>query len=279
VLCRALDALRMLPEDRRAELVERLSLRREEIDRWEDISRRMRVVFHADGVISQFDGYERLEEFDWEGHRARYGDIQRLDRILEAEGDSTNRYRLSKQADVLMLFYLLSAEELSGLLGRLGYEPVPDMIPRTIDYYLQRTSHGSTLSGMVHSWVLARSDRARSWHYFRGALESDLRDTQGGTAREGIHLGAMAGTVDMIQRAYTGLELRGDVLWLNPRLPDELPLLEFDVRYRGHWGVRIRVEHRRLEVSLRRSAAAPVRVGHRDSVVQIEAGGTWSTAL
>jgi trehalose/maltose hydrolase-like predicted phosphorylase len=178
-----------------------------------------------------------------------------------------------------MLFYLLSAEELGELLGRLGYQPDPDMIQRTIDYYLQRTSHGSTLSGMVHSWVLARSDRPRSWRYFRRALESDLRDTQGGTTREGIHLGAMAGTVDMIQRGYTGLELRGDVLWLNPRLPDELAHLEFDVRYRGHWGVRIRVEHRRLEVSLRRSAAAPVRVGHRDRIVRIQPGGTWSTAL
>jgi beta-phosphoglucomutase family hydrolase len=279
VLCRALDALRMLPEDRRTELVERLGLRREEIDRWEAVSRGMRVVFHADGVISQFDGFERLEEFDWQGYRDRYGDIQRLDRILEAEDDSTNRYRLSKQADVLMLFYLLSAEELGGLLRRLGYEPAPDMIQRTIEYYLARTSHGSTLSGMVHSWVLARSDRAKSWRFLERALVSDLRDTQGGTTREGIHLGAMAGTVDMIQRGYTGLEVRGDVLWLNPLLPDELRSLEFDVRYRGHGGVRIRAEHGRLEVSLRRSAGAPIQVGHRDRIVRIEPGVTWSTAL
>ena len=31
---------------------------------------------------------ERLEEFDWEGYRAKYGNIQRLDRILGAEGDT-----------------------------------------------------------------------------------------------------------------------------------------------------------------------------------------------
>ena len=144
---------------------------------------------------------------------------------------------------------------------------------------LQRTSHGSTLSGMVHSWVLARADRARSWRFFKRTLESDLRDTQRGTTTEGIHLGAMAGTVDMIQRGYTGLELREDVLWLNPQLPDELGGLEFDIRYRGHWGVRITVDHRRLEVSLRRAAAAAVRVGYRDSIVEIQPGGTWSTEL
>ena len=51
----------------------------------------------------------------------RYGNIQRLDLILEAENDSANRYKLSKQADVLMLFYLFSAEELARSLARLGY--------------------------------------------------------------------------------------------------------------------------------------------------------------
>ena len=46
------------------------------------MSRKMLVPFHADGVISQFEGYEELEELDWDGYRARYGNIQRLDRIL-----------------------------------------------------------------------------------------------------------------------------------------------------------------------------------------------------
>ena len=54
--------------------------------------------------------------FDWEGYRERYGNIGRLDRLLEAEGDSTNRYKLAKQADVLMLLFLLSRGELRELL-------------------------------------------------------------------------------------------------------------------------------------------------------------------
>ena len=83
-----------------------------ELARWEDVSRKMRLVFHSDGVISQFEGYEDLAELDWEGYRARYGDISRLDRILEGENDTPNAYKASKQADVLMLFYLLSADEL-----------------------------------------------------------------------------------------------------------------------------------------------------------------------
>ena len=122
VLLRALEALQELPPHYRQELVEELMIRDEELERWRDISQKMTVVFHADGVLSQFEGYEQLREFDWEGYRAKYGNIQRLDRVLEAEGDSTNRYKVSKQPDVLMLLYLLSRDELCGLLANMGYE-------------------------------------------------------------------------------------------------------------------------------------------------------------
>jgi trehalose/maltose hydrolase-like predicted phosphorylase len=126
--------------------------------RWDEISRKLFVPFHGDGIISQFEGYEKLEEFDWEGYRQKYGNIQRLDRILEAEGDDVNRYQASKQADVLMLFYLFSAEELRRCSSTWATASTR-LIPRNIDYYMRRTSHGSTLSRVVHYWVLARADR------------------------------------------------------------------------------------------------------------------------
>jgi alpha,alpha-trehalase len=183
VLWRALEIFYALPYDKRDELCEKLVVRPDEIEHWEDISRKMTVCFHDDGIISQFEGYEKLEEFDWEGYREKYGDIHRLDRILEAEGDSPNRYKLSKQADVLMLFYLFSAEELEELFERLGYELDHSMIPRNIDYYDARTSHGSTLSRVVSSWLLARENRPGSWDLFVDALESDVADIQGAPRR------------------------------------------------------------------------------------------------
>ena len=100
VLCRALDVLELLSDIRRAELTARLGIGHEEIGRWEDISRKMFVPFHDNGIISQFEGYETLREFDWKRYRTEYGNIGRLDLILEAENDTTNRYKLSKQADV-----------------------------------------------------------------------------------------------------------------------------------------------------------------------------------
>ena len=38
---------------------------------------------------------------------------------------------------------------------------------------------------------------------FLNALYSDVADMQGGTTAEGIHLGAMAGTIDVVQRCFT----------------------------------------------------------------------------
>ena len=108
------------------------------------MSRRLRVPFHADGVISQLEGYEQLAEFDLARYRATYANIGRLDLILEAEGDSTDRYQLSKQSDVLMLFYLLPLGELRALFERLGYRLDADTLTRTVDFYLPRTAHGST---------------------------------------------------------------------------------------------------------------------------------------
>src|SRR4030095_1702558 len=98
-------------------LASELTIRDDELDRWRDITRKMKVVFHADGVLTQFEGYEDLLEFDWEGYRERYGNIQRLDRLLEAEGDSTDRSTLAKQGDVLMLLFLLSRDQLRELLA------------------------------------------------------------------------------------------------------------------------------------------------------------------
>jgi trehalose/maltose hydrolase-like predicted phosphorylase len=45
---------------------------------------------------------------------------------------------------------------------------------------------------------------------FDEALDSGLADLQRRTTREGIHLGAIAGTVDRLLRCNTGLETRMD---------------------------------------------------------------------
>jgi len=278
VLTRTLELLGSLPEPRRRELVERAGLDGGELEQWEDVSRTLHVPVHDD-VISQFEGYGDLAELDWDGYRARYGDIRRLDRILEAEGDTVNRYRASKQADVLMLGYLFSPAELRGLFRRLGLRLDEDTWRRTVDHYLQRTSHGSTLSGLVHGWVLARDRRAEAWKFCQEALQGDIADVQGGTTGEGIHLGAMAGTLDLVQRGLTGLETRGGALWLDPVPLPELSSYGFALRYQGHWGVQLRLERGLLEIAVPTSDGSPIDVRLPDRAVCLQPGETGRLVL
>ncbi|WP_128378896.1 glycoside hydrolase family 65 protein [Streptomyces cavernae] len=271
VLARTLELFDALPEPRRRELVERTGLDGGELEQWQDVSRSLHVPFHDD-VISQFEGYGELAELDWAGYRKRYGDIRRLDRILEAEGDTVNRYKASKQADVLMLGYLFSPAELRDLFRRLGHRLDESIWQRTVDYYLARTSHGSTLSGLVHGWVLARARRAEAWTFCQEALRGDIADLQGGTTGEGIHLGAMAGTLDLVQRGLTGLETRHGALWLDPVPLPELSSYHFAIRYRGHWGVRLRLERGLLEIAVPSSDRLPIDVRLPDRAVSVGPG-------
>ena len=66
------------------------------------------------------------------------------------------------------------------------------------------------------------------------ALASDTGDVQGGTTKEGIHMGVMAGTLDLLQRAYLGADVRGHVLHFAPRLLDRLQGLVLPMRFQGH---------------------------------------------
>ncbi len=268
----AQKVLELLPKSRRDVLRVRIGLEDGEIQRWRDISRKMFVPFNADGIISQFDGYEDLQDLDWDAYRLRYPNVQRLDRILRAEGDSPDRYSLSKQADTLMLFFLFPFEELNRLFAQLGYELTEKAARQTIDYYERRTSHGSTLSFVTHAGVLARMDPESSWQRFVRALESDIGDVQGGTTPEGIHLGVMAGTLDLVQRAYLGTEIRGDVLTFDPVMIDRLDGLHLAMQFRrAH--ITVSLNGAKLTVTaLDGGYRATVKVGVGGTVRELDRG-------
>jgi trehalose/maltose hydrolase-like predicted phosphorylase len=77
---------------------------------------------------------------------------------------------------------------------------------------------------------------------------------------KGYILGAMAGTLDIIQRCYTGLEIRDDVIWFNPRLPKDIESMSFQLRYRGHW-MKLKINHQKLDIRFDKGWANPVTIG------------------
>ncbi len=273
------DVLSLLPDSRADALREKSELDDEELRTWEDMSRRMFVPFHGDGIISQFEGYDELEELDWDGYRAKYGNIQRLDRILRAEGDDPNRYKLAKQADTVMLFYLLPPEELARVFGRLGYHYGPETAAENIAYYDRRTSHGSTLSFVTHAGVLAALDPESSWERFLVALNSDVNDIQGGTTKEGIHMGVMAGTLDLVQRSYVGTSVRDGVLRFDPRLPGRIEGVSFSMQFQ-RTPILVTLVDRRLTLAVHPEGInRPISVGVGDHVRELCPGDRFTFEL
>jgi len=84
-----------------------------------------------------------------------------------------------------------------------------------------------------------------------------LDDTPDGTTGQGAHLGAMAGTVDVVLGVY-GLSTRADTSWFEPRLPAGLPASRFTLLVRGQTDSG--GADRRLRVTLALGGAASVRI-------------------
>lgn len=269
VLQKGVELKNILTESRCRELFSLMGLNEQDLEKWKVTSSKMFIPFINETLICQFEGFEKLKELDWQKYTSKYEKYLRLDLILNSEGDNVNNYKAVKQADVLMLFYIFSLEELKQLFGHMGYPFSQQTILDSINYYEQRNSHASSLCRVVYSWVLARSYRPGSWVYFKDALNSDIEDIQGGTTREGIHLGAMAGTVDMVQRGYTGMEVRHDVLWFNPRLPSKMKSIKMRLNYRGYW-FKLILSHHKMEIDFEEKIKGNIKIGFKGKVYSSE---------
>jgi trehalose/maltose hydrolase-like predicted phosphorylase len=274
-LCRGLECLDHVPEPRRSELREQLRIEDAELAKWDDISRRMRIVFH-DGVISQFEGFEKLCQLDI-GKISDRGSGQRIDWVLDARGDSVDAYQIVKQADTLMLLYLLRERGLTEIFHRLGYRLTRDDLRRTADYYLARTVHDSSLSRIVWAGALAQIDPAKSWHLYRESLRPELNPANKPSSREGVHLGAMAATIDVLQRCYLGLCFERHGIRLDPAPPCGLRLVRLPFQYRGD-EFEAESDGCRLSIRARPANRTSVNIMHADRKLSLAPGGVLEFA-
>jgi trehalose/maltose hydrolase-like predicted phosphorylase len=178
-----------------------------------------------------------------------------------------------------MLFFLFSDREVRRIFERLGYDYSDETARKTIDYYEPRTSHGSTLSLIAHARLLARIAPESSWQRFLVALETDIGDIQGGTTREGIHMGVMSGTLDLLQRAYLGADIRDEGLHFEPRLVDRLDGLSLSMLFRGT-PIRVTLEGHELTVAaLADGFSPPIRVSVGEQVAELAMGESCTFAV
>ena len=230
----------------------------EELSHWEDIRKKLRLVISKDGIIAQYDGYFDLKELDWDYYRKKYGNVYRMDRLLKAEGKSADEYKVAKQADMLMTFYNLEKEEVDALLEDMSYRLPEDYLQKNLKYYLARTSHGATLSRVVHARLAQMTGNSKlSRELFSDALSSDYNDIQGGTTGEGIHAGVMAGTIMIALNTYGGINLKNEQLQINPELPDSWERLQCQLHFK-ETEFHLEITDREVKVSADRDAILTV---------------------
>ncbi len=232
------------------------------IDKMADIDHKLRLDINEEGIIGQFAGYFNLSKLNFESYRKKYGDISRIDRLLKGEGKSPDAYQVAKQADTLMAYYELPFNEVEEVVNRLGYQLPPHYFTSNLRFYLDRTTHGSTLSRIVYS-VLDEMDgnMDQSWQLFSTALFSDYYDIQGGTTAEGIHLGVMGATLQIETGCYGGVRFDADVVTINPHLPSNWHQLSFNQTYQGI-NYTFEISHHTVTVSA--DANTHVQVGDKD---------------
>lgn len=161
--------------------------------------------------------------------------------------EQISRMQVSKQADVLMLFFLLDGLFDSGI-KRKNYE-----------FYEARTLHDSSLSKNTHC-VLACDLKftQQAEDFFEGSCSIDLGQTMD-SSDMGIHAAAMGGHLDV-----GGLWLRrrppdrGE-LAITPRLHPEWRSLSFPLCWQGS----------RLEVSVKPESVSIVNKGDKPVEIRV----------
>jgi trehalose/maltose hydrolase-like predicted phosphorylase len=191
----------------------------------------------ATGIYEEFDGFHALEPLL----------IAELAPQVPVAADMllgharTQTSQVVKQADVLMLHYLVPDELAAGSL-----EP-------NLDFYGPRTAHGSTLSPGVHATLLARAGRlAQAVEMLRLTARIDLDDI-GHTTAGGLHMAAMGSVWRTLALGFAGLRPAGDALAIDPGLAPGWDSLEVRVRFRAS-----RVHVRVLPDAVQASAEPPI---------------------
>ena len=228
---------------------------------------RLRWLETADALVDGYDRRTKLYEQFAGFYRLEPLKIDELapkrpiaaDLLLGA--DVVRRAQILKQADVLMLHHLVPDEV------------APGSLRPNLDFYEPRTAHGSSLSPGIHASLFARAGRLdEAVRALDIAARIDVDDLTGTTAG-GLHLAAMGSVWQALVFGFAGARPKGDVLELDPLVPEAWRSLEINLRFRGA-RVRVSVAPTALEIR----ADEPTRIRLRGGIVTTlgPGGRRWS---
>ena len=213
-------------------LLKKLMIDEEEVGDWRDaVARIVTGLDPTTGIYEQFAGFHALAPIDLVATSDRTVPI---DVVIGRE--KTQRSQVVKQADVVALIALLP-EEFPGGMADANFR-----------HYEHRCSHGSSLSAGMHALVAARlGDAPLALRYLRETAARDL-DLDPNTAG-GVRIAGLGALWQGIILGFGGLDLKGETLGINPRLPTHWRSLSFRVCWRGRT-VAIRIAGKTVKATL-----------------------------
>ena len=209
----------------------KIALKSKEAEDWVKIADKIKVPFSkSKGIIEEFDGY--LRKRDIVPNKLNRFFMPILPKNVSL--DDMPGTQLVKQADVIMLMYLL-----------------PDLLSdeekaRNYLYYVKRTLHKSSLSPSIYSIIASEAgDATRGYLYFLFSAYADLKNTHGNTP-EGIHAASLGGTWQAAICGFAGFRLVDGMPSFEPRVPFHWRNMEFCLKWKGR-DLKIRLSNKKIE--------------------------------
>jgi trehalose/maltose hydrolase-like predicted phosphorylase len=226
--------------ERAAVLREKLVLDEAELADWRDAAEHIVTGYDpATGLYEQFAGFNALTPINLADYADR---TQAIDIVIGRE--RTQHTQVVKQPDVVALIALLP-EVFPG-----------DTAEANFRHYEAITAHGSSLSAVMHALVAARiGDTQMALAYLPRITHVDEDPNVAG----GVRIAGLAGIWQAVVMGFGGLDLSGEVLAIDPKLPPSWRSLSYRVCWRGR-SIDVRIEHGVVHATLVKGEAVDVRI-------------------
>ena len=219
------------------------------------------------GVIPQDDSFMAKPAIDLSRYKAQAG---KQTILLDYSRAEVNEMQILKQADVVMLNYLLPE--------KFDHK----QCAANLAFYEPRTIHDSSLSQSIHGIVAARcGDTARAYGFWRAGAAIDLGDDPH-SCDDGIHAAATGAIWSGVVQGFAGLQIIDGELHLSPQLPAHWQRLQFSLQWRD---AQLDMVVERMSVTLRTSAPIVLTLwgetrhlsAHQTCAVHLSEFGTATT--
>ncbi len=241
----AADACTRYPERARA-----MGVTTEETAAWRDAAHSVRIPYDAElGVHPQCDGFTTLREWDFNANTE-------YPLLLHEPYVQLYPAQVVKQPDLVLAMHWQS------------HAFTPEQKARNVDYYERRTVRDSSLSSCTSAVMCAEVGHLELAHaYSKEAALVDLRDLHSNT-RDGLHMASLAGAWIALVAGFGGLRDDDHILSLNPRLPEGISRLVFNLRWR-QFRLRTDIDHTRVLYTLRDGPDSELTIRHAGKLVTL----------